>query len=391
MLNPRVLLLVVLWSLGAAAVLGAVGVLTGGEVVLYRMVGTLSLTAICAGMLFGVTRKLADVTAYAAAMLATVLVVVEFLLGLVAIWGINNFLFTKQGEYCWELIFSIAAAAGRLLRACGISVIRRLRLHCFGWCCAVGIVFAIWLIGMSSDSWMWWESVYYIYGFGVLAALSLVGVGTDRRQWRWVGVLCSIVACFIGIKFIDSKEAWPIAPMTVVIGLAVLVAHANLALRCPLRPGQRWIAYTTVGAVALAAIFCDVSVFSHQEMLYAGPLNVDSLPNRLAAACGIIAACGSLALIILWRSNQKLVLGKRAAAEALDVGALQVTVICPTCQKKQVLGKTGAACSGCGLRMKIILEEPRCESCGYSLLMISSDRCPECGALKAPHSGLAVV
>jgi hypothetical protein len=390
MLNPRVLLLVVLWSLGAAAVLGAVGVLTGGEVVLYRMVGTLSLTAICAGLLFWVTRKLSDPAVYAAAMLATVLVVIEFLLGLFAIWAVDHFLFTKQGEYCWELIFSIAAAGGpavvcmRYLHhpEAGVASVVGLLL--------CGIVFAIWLIGMSSDSWVWWESDYYIYGFGFLAVLALVGVGKDRRHWRWGGIVCCVAAAVIGIKFIDSSETWPIDPMTVVIGLAVLVAHANLALRCPLRPGQRWIAYITVGAVALAAIFCDVSVFSHQEMLNAGPLNVDSLPNRLAAACGIIAACGSLALIILWRSNQKLVLGKRAAAEALDVGALQVTVICPTCQNKQVLGKAGAACSGCGLRMKIVLEEPRCESCGYSLLMISSDRCPECGASTAPHPVPAV-
>jgi hypothetical protein len=355
MLNPRVLLLVVLWSLGAAAVLGAVGVLTGGEVVLYRMVGTLSLTAICAGLLFWVTRKLSDPAVYAAAMLATVLVVIEFLLGLFAIWAVNNFLFTSQGEYCWELIFIIAAAGGPAVACMRYLHHPEAAIASATGLLLCGIVFAIWLIGMSSKSWMWWESDYYIYGFGLLAVLSLVGVGKDRRYWRWGGIICCVAAAVIGIKFIDSNETWPINPMTVVIGLAVLVAHANLALRCPLRPGQKWIAYTTVGAVALAAICCDVSVFSHQEMLYSGPLNVDSLPNRLAAACGIIAACGSLALIILWRSNQKLVLGKRAAAEALDVGALQVTVICPTCQKKQVVGKAGAACSGCGLRMKIVL------------------------------------
>jgi rubrerythrin len=95
--------------------------------------------------------------------------------------------------------------------------------------------------------------------------------------------------------------------------------------------------------------------------------------------------------MILWRTNQKLVLEKRQLAEALNVSTLQVAVTCPTCQRKLTIGTAATFCPGCGLQMKLILEEPRCQSCGYSLLMISSDRCPECGALKAPHSGLAVV
>jgi endogenous inhibitor of DNA gyrase (YacG/DUF329 family) len=355
----------------------------GGQEVLYRTVGTLSLTAICAALLFWVTRKLNDPAAYVAAMLATSLVIIEFVLGLIAIWEVDNRLLSIPEEYSWELIF-IFAAVGVPAVAC----VRFLRHPQATMACRVGLVlcavmFVLWLIGMDSSSWQYWESDDYIYGFGLLTTLCLIGFGTDRRYWRWIGVVCAAGACTTCIWLINSKGPWLTLPQTVMISIAVFVAHANLALRCPLKPRQKWIAYGTVAAVALVVIFWNTAVYITPEILYAGPLNVETFPSRLAAAFGIVAACGSLALVILWRSNQKLVLGKHGLAEALDVASLQVTVICPTCQRKQTLGKAAGACPGCGLRMKVVLEEPRCQACGYSLLMISSDRCPECGASTA--------
>ena len=57
----------------------------------------------------------------------------------------------------------------------------------------------------------------------------------------------------------------------------------------------------------------------------------------------------------------------------------EMTIICPGCQKKQTVGVGDSACSTCGLKFHIRVEEPRCPNCDYVLFMLQSDRCPECG------------
>ena len=87
MLSQKFLLRVILWSLGAAAVIGAAGVLFLRSGAVMRIDATLVLAAVCSAAVLGVTRKLADAAGRRAAVLATALIAIEFLLGLDAIWG----------------------------------------------------------------------------------------------------------------------------------------------------------------------------------------------------------------------------------------------------------------------------------------------------------------
>lgn len=53
-------------------------------------------------------------------------------------------------------------------------------------------------------------------------------------------------------------------------------------------------------------------------------------------------------------------------------------LVCPRCGTRFAVRGGRGECSGCRLGLAIRLDEPRCE-CGYSLLDLRSENCPECG------------
>ena len=93
-----------------------------------------------------------------------------------------------------------------------------------------------------------------------------------------------------------------------------------------------------------------------------------------AFAFGICAACGSIALAVLGRFNRSL----EAPSASTEFKELAIT--CPHCRRQQTVAAGDSQCGGCGLKFSIQIHEPRCARCGYLLLMIQSDRCPECGS-----------
>ena len=99
------------------------------------------------------------------------------------------------------------------------------------------------------------------------------------------------------------------------------------------------------------------------------------IAENLAAASGIIASCGSLALLVLARINRNL--DRVPVLSEIK----EMTVICPGCRRKQNLPTGDSTCTTCGLKFHIRLEEPRCQKCDYLLFMLQSDRCPECGTI----------
>jgi Zn finger protein HypA/HybF involved in hydrogenase expression len=99
--------------------------------------------------------------------------------------------------------------------------------------------------------------------------------------------------------------------------------------------------------------------------------------ETLARAMGvlaIIAACGTVVTpILLKMQNVRHTGGVGAVPLNIDV-----TIVCPRCHSDQRLRTGERSCTKCGLRIKIELEEPRCE-CGYLLHKLENNRCPECG------------
>ena len=376
MLSQKFLLRVILWSLGAAAVIGAAGVLFLRSGAVMRIDATLVLAAVCSAAVLGVTRKLADAAGRRAAVLATALIAIEFLLGLDAIWGE---LFT--GRWQEGALLTMAALGGA-----GLPAVALLRLECnpvariaarvgLAICAAV---FALWMIGIwsasaTSGNWRW-----YVYGnvlgaIGIMVLAALVGQGQDRWHWRWVGIACAAAGFVIAVRLVDANTGQP-QPLTALLTVAFIVAHANLALRCPLKARQRWLAWGTVAAVVASTVCVNLIIGDRTDYPSSGTGSL----QRLSSAAGILAACGTLALAILLRINQRSTPVPPKKGELDDV-----LVICPVCQRKLTVSNGTHVCGGCGLRIHIQIDEPRCAACGYSLLMLKSDRCPECGAAVA--------
>jgi hypothetical protein len=204
--------------------------------------------------------------------------------------------------------------------------------------------------------------------FGVAASASLVGAGFDRRHWRYVGVAAAMAGAVMGTIGIWRDMHQGELAFAIIAGLAAVIAHANLVLLCPLKPGQRWLALATIACAVLTAAGVDVAIFIGSDI-------TDDLFDRITGAAGILAGCGSLALLVLAALNRKI------KPKAVLSKISRYTLICPGCNQKQTLAVGDARCPTCLLEIHVGFTEPHCPKCNYLLYMLQSDRCPECGTL----------
>ena len=385
----KVLIRVMLWALGLTAVAGAGAALFSAGGVGWRIVSTGVITAVAAALMLPFSVLADKARARREGLLGMALIVLEFVGALGLVWGA----FRGLGLGAWDGEVKVAVTMA-FVAMTALPAILFLRFastpaarHAGRVGVALaGVVFVLLMAGTWAPDGMWHEddaftSAGVIAGLGVLAVASLAGVGTaPRRPWRWIGVLASLVASVMALYAIwanvQSDSGW----FSVIVSGAAVVAHANLCLFVPLTPGQKWVRVVTIGAAIATAMVVDTIVLTGAG--FEGSFFV----QNLAAAAGIIASCGSLALLVLARLNRNL--------DRVPVLAevREVTLICPGCQKKQALAVGDSACAGCGLKFHIRVEEPRCPNCDYLLFMLQSDRCPECGmvvrggALAEPQS-----
>jgi hypothetical protein len=115
-----------------------------------------------------------------------------------------------------------------------------------------------------------------------------------------------------------------------------------------LKPAQRWLLWGTIGAGIATGGFVDWARITspwQEEML-----------GRLAGAAAIIAGCGTLALLILARINQRIV---PVAATLEDLR--EITLTCPRCRAKQTITMGSGKCRACGLLIQVRVQEPEPE------------------------------
>ena len=221
----------------------------------------------------------------------------------------------------------------------------------------------------------WWETSASLAIFGGLAVLCLIGLGTgDRRHWRWAGIAASIIACtmWLGNIWIGVGSDLGFVIFCALISLATVSVHANLSLVPPLKSEHTWIRRGTIGAAILTGGLIDLMIIDDKFSVTG--IGYDFL-GRLASAAGIVTGCGTLALCVLLRINRKV------DFEPFSPELSEITLVCPRCRKKQAIRLGDSTCAACELRISIRIEEPRCSECDYLLYGLTSDRCPECGAL----------
>lgn len=375
-----ILLRAMLWSLAFAALTGVAAVLFGGGYLISQVIGTGVVTAAACGVMLPMAGLIDRTKTRSAGLLGMAMVCAEFLMALMLIWDVAKPLLGWRGEgHVGETMAILGLGVLGAMGLMGLLPQRRTVVAARTGLVVVVAAAAAFLLATWGPRWglpeqECWETGGAILSLGMLAVVALGGVGSDKgRHWRWVGVMASAAALamwltdiWMGVGSDPGFVAW-----CVLISVAVVVAHANLALNTPLAPHQRWILAVAIGATMVTAVLFDLLIA--EEKLGPSRFYTHTF-ERILAAAAIVASCGSLALCVLARMN------RRVEFEPVMAELVNVVVICPRCRRKQQVHVGGAVCSGCGLRITISVEEPRCPTCEYLLYGLTSDRCPECGS-----------
>ncbi len=365
----RIILKVLLGSLAVAAVAGILAVFVARDVI-WRVVGTGFLTAVAALLMLPLSHMIDRHKMRPAGLPGMSAVVVEFTLILMLIWELAGVLSSWRVEQALWSTAGIVACSALAAMGC-LLALHRSDIRIAGMVgLAMTAVFVVvsmiatvtWVASAAVDD-EWWATAATVPVVGLLSMAALVGVGSgDRRHWRWAGVAAAVVAGVIMlVEFWANKGDEKI--MSLFLAAGIYVAWANLIVRVPLKPGQRWLLYATLGSGAVSILLTELIVFDVRN----------EIVLRGAGATGIVAACGTMALALLTRLNRRV--DFRSTSNELASVALS----CPRCRKKQTIGLGGATCKACGLRIEVRVEEPSCANCGYLLYKLTSDVCPECG------------
>lgn len=157
------------------------------------------------------------------------------------------------------------------------------------------------------------------------------------------------------------------------VALACWSVHASLLWT--VRASLPWTrAMRLIAAMCGAAVAAGVVVVAIDRSWL--PL-LDTWALRLLIAVLLVGLAATIALPIVRRLE-------KATAESdyeRTIGeSLKVSLCCPRCAATlSVESNAESACAACGLRIKVLIEEPRCAGCGYLLYGLAGRTCPECG------------
>lgn len=215
-------------------------------------------------------------------------------------------------------------------------------------------------------------------GYSLLATILAVIVERARsrrlRILSAVGIALALIAGAIIIVeiwadrllslFIEDENAF----RTVGTATTLAIAIAHFGLYAPARlvgTGRVLKIATVVTASTFALLLCVIYWTEPSQEWIA----------RSMGALGILAVMGSAITPIVWKMQS---LRRRDHATPTLHPNLTIHLRCPRCGLEQSVPLRKAKCSRCKLEIRVEVEEPRC-ACGYELLGLTSDTCPECG------------
>lgn len=337
-----ILLRVVFWALGLAACFGAAGIIFAGHDTLWRIVGTCAVTAGGALLLLGASRWLDAESAWQSGAATMAVIVAEYVLILGLIWN----LFGNTEERVAKTIVILAATG--LPAALFLAMIKRARTVYSGWTGLISFA-AVFLICMTG-AWSHWainqgeERCYNLglslAGFTFLAVLCLLGTGQDQRHWRWLGVAAAGTGFLIIAYAILNDIHRDSALFVCIVSLAAVSAHANALMECPLKPAHRWLLWGTIGAGIATAVCVDLQQLTRPWQ--------EELLGRMAGATAIVGGCGTLALAVLARLQQRTISTLEPESDWKEL-----TLTCPQCQVQQTIAIGSGKCVGCGLIIEV--------------------------------------
>lgn len=381
----RRLLRAMLWMLGVSAGAGVLAVFLSTRV-MGRVAGTAFVAAVAVALAMPVSRLMDDEKKRYGGVVGLGGIVLAFALALGAIW-VNLFSIGWDPEFrlagtslvvCVAGLIASNMVAGRVAGRQWVARTVGLYVDAVG---AGFLVGALWS-DYPLASWLG-ESGWLLLLSGLVAALSVVGLGTHARPWRWVGVLASGVGLMLGLVGVWVAPSADPTAYVAVMCVGVVVAYANVVLSVPLGEARAWACLVSIGSVAATGACLSILCAITGGFDGRGP----EVLVRLTGAMGIVAACSTLGIVILHRLNRK---PAGVGAAISEIAAVQI--VCPHCARKQAAPVGESSCAGCGLLFSLRVSEPRCVQCEYPLLDLRGDVCPECGtAIRGSGKSLSAV
>ncbi len=210
--------------------------------------------------------------------------------------------------------------------------------------------------------------------YALLALLAALVIARHPRT-GWIALALLMASYLSWLVLIWVDPGWRNdEPYRRVIGLitvpAAVLLHIGVLTLAPLR-ATLWrvmriiVAGCSVGAglIILALIAADDSFFMNDGGVLLGVLILLALFGTV-----MVPVAGAIE-----RST-----ARDTQESDLDLKT-PVSLTCPRCSAAaRIDSNTDATCPACALRIRVTIEEPRCD-CGYLLYNLDTGRCPECG------------
>lgn len=224
-----------------------------------------------------------------------------------------------------------------------------------------------------------WVQEYVLISSLLVGAFSLPAFGCaivlHRRRDRpimWLGIAAAAGALAVWLAAIwTQRMPWWIPDDVWRIGgslttLTLWAAHFGLLRLAKL--SQPWARMVSTATLALGGLLALTIIIA----MWAEPIAEEFW--RLLAVLSILAVCGTIVTPILTLIE---LIATRGMRESLP-SSMKIALTCPRCGSSEQVAAGAGRCAGCGLRIAIDIEEPRC-TCGYLLHKLVGEQCPECG------------
>tara|TARA_E500000318_G_scaffold1676_7_gene2307 strand:- start:66862 stop:67686 length:825 start_codon:yes stop_codon:yes gene_type:complete len=221
-----------------------------------------------------------------------------------------------------------------------------------------------------------------LVGLYSLAGMIIVAISRDMKWTTRIafGAMAVSMSVFILLIWFEQSFRGQTEERvfnTATISLIVGFVFTHRLLIVPVKTPLIW----GVVCKRTALIFAGFSAAIHiVGLLNYGFYGWDDAVVRLLGIALVIAAGSSIA------TGAIAIFGPKAGDDEPGIlgESIEVELTCPRCDHAQTIrSNRDARCDHCRLKLKIVVEEPRC-SCGYLLYQLESDTCPECGSAIAP-------
>lgn len=349
MFDQKVCFKVMLWSLGVAAVLGVIAVLTASFDVVGRVTATAFLTAATAAFLWQAAVRLEQ--SESATKMAQIGAILFYLFALGGIWNIGN-----EGKL-WA---TASVCLGCLtVAASGWAMQRQADYRYTGLIAAVASIVSgvCWLIAIWGES---FDSKITITGFAIAgwsaaAAICLVGLGTDpARHWRWIGVGAAVGGLLLSeyAIFQNFFQKWVGDGLFVLGSVTVVVIHAVLCYASRSAPAKLTIRLVAIFSTIVTALLADMIVLQQ--------FKGDHFVLRLTIAAAIVASTSTIATAFIIQRNWKQSRHETAAVGRTSVTGLEsaaefktLRMECPRCNRLSAIPVGDSHCPHCSLKFRI--------------------------------------